>query len=108
MGTTQNNTYDTGTTTSSDESRLTQAKRNLETREDFVGQSYRTIRDNPKTSAAIATGVAAAAAGGAFLLNRKNRLGTAFGHASSSDEINSEVAEMNEEAVEMASKGSRS
>lgn len=71
MTTTQKNTYETAG--SSDESFVTTAKRSLAQREDIAGQAYRAVRDNPKTSAAIATGVAAAAAGaGAFLWN-KNR-----------------------------------
>lgn len=111
MSTSQKNTYETGlstssttTSSSSDDTYLNRAKSNLEQREDFAGTTYRAIRDNPKTSAAAALGVAAAAAGGAFLWNRKNKLGTAFGHASASDEISNEVSEMNKEAVEMASK----
>ena len=80
--------------------RTEQIKQNLEQRDDFAGQAYRTIRDNPKTSAAIATGVVAAAAGTtAFLLNRKNTIGTATGHASASDEISSEVRDLNEETM---------
>ena len=79
--------------------KIQQAQANLEQREDVLGKSYRTIRDNPKTSAAIGAGVVAAAAGGAFLLNRKGKIGTATGHASTSDEIASEVSEMNEDAV---------
>lgn len=80
-------------------SKIQQAKSNLEQRDDVLGKSYRTIRDNPKTSAAIAGGVAAAAAGGAFLLNRKNKIGTAAGHSNPTDEIVEEVSELNEEAV---------
>ena len=49
-------------------------KQSLAQRDDFAGTTYRTIRDNPKTSAAIATGVAAAAAGaGAFFYNRNRQ-----------------------------------
>lgn len=81
-------------------SRLDATRRSLEQREDVIGQSYRTIRDNPKTSAAIAGGVVAAAGAGAFLLNRrKNQIGTATGHASSSEDINQQVSEMNNDAV---------
>ncbi|WP_265562936.1 hypothetical protein [Sphingomicrobium arenosum] len=81
------------------ESRIEATRRNLESREDFIGTSYRTIRDNPRTSAAIAGGVVAAAGAGAFLLNRKNKIGTATGHASSSESINDAVSEMNDDAV---------
>ncbi|NNC48073.1 MAG: hypothetical protein HKO13_06545 [Sphingomonas sp.] len=79
--------------------KIKQAQSNLEQREDMLGKGYRTIRDNPKTSAAIGAGVVAAAAGGAFLLNRKGKIGTATGHASTNDEIANEVSEMNEDAV---------
>ena len=98
----------TNTTDNFEPTRGQQIRQNLEQREDFAGQAYRTIRDNPKTSAAIATGVVAAAAGTtAFLLNRKNSIGTATGHASASDEITKEVSEMNEEAIaQMRSKSS--
>ena len=86
----------------SEETRLEATRRNLETRQDIVGESYRTIRDNPKTSAAIATGVAAAAGAGAFLLNRKRKVGTAFGHASVSSEIENEVVANNRENLAKA------
>lgn len=80
--------------------KIQQAQANLEQREDVLGKSYRTIRDNPKTSAAIGAGVvAAAAAGGAYMLNRKNKIGTAAGHSNPTDEIVEEVGELNEEAV---------
>ena len=87
------------TDTTKSTSKFQQAKSNLEQRDDALGKSYRTICDNPKTSAAIGAGVVAAAAGGAFLLNRKNKVGTATGHANASDEIVNEVSELNEDAV---------
>lgn len=92
-------TSQTGGQASSQESRMTTAKRSLAQRDDIAGQAYRTIRDYPKTSAAIATGVAAAAGAGAFLLNRKNKTGTAFGHASTNDEITNEVKQINKKGV---------
>ena len=87
------------TETTKSTSKFQQAKSNLEQRDDALGKSYRTITENPKTSAAIGAGVVAAAAGGAFLLNRKNKVGTAAGHANASDEIVNEVSELNEDAV---------
>ena len=91
---TQPTNFDEPTTTST--SRIGNLRENLETRGDFVGQSYRTIRDNPRTSAAIAGGVAAAAGATAFLLNRKSRIGTATGTARTTDEaILDKVEEMN-------------
>ncbi|MCM8556889.1 hypothetical protein [Sphingomicrobium sediminis] len=83
------------TDTQTNNSRIDNVRQNLETRGDFVGQSYRTIRDNPRTSAAIAGGVAAAAGATAFLLNRRNRIGTATGHANPNEEVLDKVEEMN-------------
>lgn len=89
------NTLDQTNTTSG---RFESTKQNLEQRDDFVGSSYRTIRDNPKTSAAIAGGVVAAAGAGAFLLNRKSKTGTAFGTARGVDsDIVNKVEELNED-----------
>lgn len=86
MTNTPENTYET--------SKTTRIKQSLAQREDFAGTTYRAVRDNPKTSAAIATGVAAAAAGaGAFLWNRNRQQREA---------VNQEVGEMNSEALEMA------
>ncbi|MCJ7422289.1 hypothetical protein [Sphingomicrobium astaxanthinifaciens] len=91
---------------STQESRLEATRRNLESREDIIGQSYRTIRDHPRASAAIAGGVVAAAGAGAFLLNRrKSQIGTATGHASSSEQIDEAVAQMNEDAVSELDEG---
>lgn len=84
------------------QTRTQQFKQKLEQRDDFAGQTYRTIRDNPKTSAAIATGVVAAAGAGAFLWNRKNQIGTATGHATTSEEMAREVSEMNDDAIASA------
>ena len=83
----------------------TNLKRSLSQREDFVGETYRTIRDYPKTSAAIATGVVAAAAGTtAFLLNRKSKIGTATGHATADADVVSEVNELNDETLSKLNK----
>ncbi|MBW0145055.1 hypothetical protein [Sphingomicrobium clamense] len=82
------------TDTTAETSKTTRIKQSLAQRDDFAGTTYRTIRDNPKTSAAIATGVAAAAAGaGAFLWNRNRQQREA---------VEQEVSEMNNDAVEMA------
>ncbi|WP_265570662.1 hypothetical protein [Sphingomicrobium nitratireducens] len=61
----KNQTYKTSATT--------RLKQSLAQREDIAGQTYRAIRDNPKTSAAIATGVAAAAGAGAFLFAKSRK-----------------------------------
>ena len=65
---------------------------------EFVDSSVQTIKDNPKTSAAIGAGVAVAAGAGAFLLNRKSKTGTAFGTARTVDEdVIEKVEEINRE-----------
>ena len=76
------------------ESRLTTAKQKSG---EFLDTSIQTIKDNPKTSAAIGAGVAVAAGAGAFLLNRKAKTGTAFGTARGVDQsIVDKVEELNE------------
>lgn len=77
-----------------DQPKTTNAKRSLSQREDFVGQSYRAITGHPKTSAAIATGVAAAAAGAGFFFAR--------GRNRPADTVEAEVAEMNKDALKDA------
>ena len=63
---------------------------------EFIDSSVQTIKDNPKTSAAIGAGVAVAAGAGAFLLNRKAKTGTAFGTARGVDgDILDKVEEIN-------------
>ncbi|WP_343347252.1 hypothetical protein WJT74_04260 [Sphingomicrobium sp. XHP0239] len=65
---------------------------------EFVDSSVQTIKDNPKTSAAIGAGVAVAAGAGAFLLNRKAKTGTAFGTARGIDgDVLDKVDEINRE-----------
>ncbi|MBB3763687.1 hypothetical protein [Sphingomicrobium lutaoense] len=97
--TSQQSSQTTSQSKQSESSQNSSTWQNLAERNDFAGQTYRTIRDYPKTSAAIATGVAAAAGAGAFLLNRKKKVGTAFGHASSNDKIVSEVEQINKKGV---------
>lgn len=82
-------------TKTKNESRITAAKRSLAQRQDIAGQAYRTVRDNPNASAAVASGVAAAAlaGAGAFFYAKSRKENQAF---------EDDLTDLNEDAVRKA------